>query len=409
MATRDVDLASADFWELSWTERHAAYRELRANDPIAHFSEPFGMPGPGFYAITRHADIATISRNPKVWSSAQGAFTVADLPAEFLEFFGSLIVLDDPRHARLRRIVSGVFSPRSMERTLDIVARIAGETVDAIVDRTGVFDFVEDVAMPYPLRVMCSLMGIPDEHVPMIIEHTRIMTSGGDPQVLGDLDPIASVLSSGAAMAELVSELASERIGTPTDDLITALAHGEVDGDRLSPQEIGSFFILLVAAGSETTRTSLSHGVIALDAFPHQKQRWLADIDGLMATTIEEIVRYASPVNFMRRTCVEATEVGGHHFEPGDKAIMYYSAANRDPEVFDDPDSLDLRRDPNESIAFGAPGPHFCLGAHLARRELATMFRLLLTRIPDLRLAGEPVQQRSDFLNGVLELPVRIR
>ncbi len=408
MPDAEIDLAAADFWALSWAERHVAYHRLRDTRPVAHFREPLGLPGRGFHAITRHADIVAITRNPSVWSSAQGAFTIADLPAEFLEFFGSLIVMDDPRHARLRRIVSGVFSPRALERTMALVQRIAEETVDAIVGRADAFDFVAEVAMPYPLRVMCGLMGVDDEHLPMIIEHTRILTSGGDPRILGDLDPIASMLSSGAAMAELVSDIARERLADPRDDLISALARGEVDGDRLDPQEIGSFFILLVAAGSETTRTALAHGVIALAQFPGEKERWLSDIDGMMRTAVDEIVRFASPVNFMRRTCTEPTTLGGHEFEPGDKVVMLYSAANRDPEVFADPDRLDLAREPNDSIAFGAPGPHFCLGAHLARRELATMFRLLLARVPSLEVCGEPVCQRSDFLNGVVSLPVRV-
>jgi cytochrome P450 len=200
--------------------------------------------------------------------------------------------------------------------------------------------------------------------------------------------------------------LAEDRRVNPRDDLTTALVQAEVDGERLTSAEVASFFILLVVAGNETTRNAISHGVLALTRFPDERARWWADYEAIAPTAVEEIVRWASPVIWMRRTVSEPVEVGGHRFDTGDKVLLFYNSANRDETVFADPYAFDVGRDPNPHIGFGAPGPHFCLGAHLARREITVMFRELFARLPDLEVSGPPAPLRSSFINGIKHLPV---
>jgi cytochrome P450 len=220
-------------------------------------------------------------------------------------------------------------------------------------------------------------------------------------------DAAGLVLDAGLTMAALMNRLAAERVEQPRDDLTTALVTTEVDGERLTEQEIASFFILLLVAGNETTRTAIAQGVLALHEHPDQRARWMADPD-LTRTAVEEIVRWVSPVTWMRRTATQDGRVGGHEFRAGDKFLLFYGAANRDPAVFRDPHVLDLGRDPNPHVGFGAHGPHFCLGAHLARREIGVTFRTVFDRLPDLEVCGEPVRLRSSFVNGIKHLPARL-
>jgi cytochrome P450 len=269
------------------------------------------------------------------------------------------------------------------------------------------FDLVEEISSPFPLIVICDMMGIPASERSMVLAQSNIILSGGDPDFIPEgVDPITAFLEAGAMLAGLLNELAVLRRSTPTDDLLSALVNTEVDGEQLSGDELASFFILLSVAGHETTRTALNHGITHLSQNPDQRALFLADIEGVMSTTVEEIVRYASPVVWMRRTLTQGYVLSGHEFHQGDKVIMFYGSANRDEAVFSDPDTFNVLRDPNPHVGFGGPGPHFCLGAHLARREIALMFRELYTRLPDLELAGPPVQLRSSFINGVKSLPI---
>jgi cytochrome P450 len=332
--------------------------------------------------------------------------SILDMPADMNEFYGSLISMDDPRHARLRKIVSGTFTPRMLNNVLEDVEKTAKKVVDRIVEK-GEIDFVKDVSMPFPLLVILDMMGIPHSEFDTVLAQSNIILSGGDPDFIPEgTDPITAFLGAGATLAGLLNDLAVLRRAKPTDDLLSALVNTEVDGEQLSGDELASFFILLSVAGHETTRTALSHGVTHLSQNPDQRARFLADIDGVMPTTVEEIVRYASPVVWMRRTLTQDYVLSGHEFHEGDKIIMYYGSANRDEAIFADPDTFNVLRDPNPHVGFGGPGPHFCLGAHLARREITLMFRELYTRLPDLELAGPPVQLRSSFINGVKSLPV---
>lgn len=409
MNLEDIDLSDIEFWAKPWADRNAAFATLRRENPIAYFREPIVDPfpeGPGYFAITKMRDVLEISRHPEIFCSGDGAVSILDMPADMNEFFGSLISMDDPRHARLRKIVSGTFTPRMLNNVLEDVEKTAKRVVDGIVDK-GEIDFVSEVAMPFPLLVILDMMGIPHSDFDTVLSQSNIILSGGDPDFIPEgTDPITAFLGAGATLAGLLNELAVFRRSNPTDDLLSALVNTEVDGEQLSGDELASFFILLSVAGHETTRTALSHGLTHLSQHPDQRALLLADIEGVMPSTVEEIVRYASPVVWMRRTLTQDHVLSGHQFHTGDKVILYYGSANRDEDVFEDPDVFDVLRDPNPHVGFGGPGPHFCLGAHLARREITLMFRELYTRLPDIELAGPPVQLRSSFINGVKSLPV---
>lgn len=407
----EIDLSDVEFWAKPWAERNAAFATLRRERPIAFFEEPpmLSFPeGPGYFAITRHADILTISRNPEVFSSAQGAVSILDMPPELNEFYGSFISMDDPRHARLRRIVSGTFTPKMLGKILDDVAVTAVETVDAVMDMDE-FDLVKEISSPFPLIVICDMMGIPASERQMVLEQSNIILSGGDPEFIPEgADPVAAFLGAGMMLAEMMNGLAESRRVTPTDDLLSALVNTSVDGEQLTPEELVSFFILLAVAGNETTRTAISHAIAHTGANPEQKAIWMADIEGVTPTAVEEVVRYASPVIWMRRTLTQDYELSGFKLEAGQKVILYYGSGNRDEAVFENPDVFDVLRDPNPHVGFGGPGPHFCLGAHLARREITLMMNQIFTRLPGLELAGPPEQLRSSFVNGIKHLPVRI-
>lgn len=405
----DIDLSDIEFWARPWAERNAAFAMLRAERPIAYFAEPEVPPfplGPGYFAITKMHDVLEISRHPDIFSSAAGAVSILDMPAEMNEYFGSMISMDDPRHARLRRIVSGTFTPRMLNQVLDQVALTATSVVDSIIDK-GEIDFVAEVSMPFPLLVILDMMGIPHSEFDLVLSKSNIILSGGDPEFIPEgTDPVMAFLEAGQALATLLDQVGALRRSNPTDDLLSALVNTEVDGEQLTGDELASFFILLAVAGHETTRTGLSHGVTHLSQHPDERRILLDDLDGVMGSAVEEIVRYAAPVIWMRRTLTRDHVLSGHQFHEGDKVVLYYGSANRDEEVFVDPERFDVRRDPNPHVGFGGPGPHFCLGAHLARREMAVMFRELYSRLPDLDLAGEPVQLRSNFINGIKHLPV---
>jgi cytochrome P450 len=409
MKLEDIDLSDIEFWAKPWAERSAAFATLRRENPIAYFPEPIVEPfpeGPGYFAITKMQDVLEISRRPEIFCSGQGAVSILDMPAEMNEFYGSLISMDDPRHARLRKIVSGTFTPRMLANVLEDVEKTARTVVDGIVDK-GQVDFVSEVSMPFPLLVILDMMGIPHSEFDTVLAQSNIILSGGDPEFIPEgVDPISAFLEAGATLAGLLNELAVLRRTNPTDDLLSALVNTEVDGEQLSGDELASFFILLSVAGHETTRTALSHGITHLSQHPDQRALLLADMDKVMPTAVEEIVRYSSPVVWMRRTVTQDTVLSGHELHTGDKVIMYYGSANRDEAVFANPDVFDVTRDPNPHVGFGGPGPHFCLGAHLARREITLMLRELYTRLPDLELAGPPEQLRSNFINGVKRLPV---
>jgi methyl-branched lipid omega-hydroxylase len=405
----DLDLSQNPFWEHPPAQRYAAYAQLRAMQPPPFFEvpeNPFGTDDRGYYALVRHADVAEASRNPELFSSAAGATSVVDLPVEFNEYFGSMINMDDPRHARLRRIVSRAFTPKMIKKFEDDVQRTAAEIVDDLL-ATGPCDFVQHVAARLPLKIICEMMGIGDEHYAMVLKDTNTILSGADPEFISEdmNEAITQLLASGQELAELVTGLAEQRQESPADDLVSALATANIDGEQLTPAELASFFILLVVAGNETTRTAISHSLNLLTEHPDQRELLMADFEGRIGPAVEEIVRYVSPVIWMRRTLTRDTVMNGHAYREGDKTVLFYQAANRDETVFADPDRFDITRSPNPHVGFGSAGPHFCLGAHLARREITAMLRELLTRVPGIRASGEPDYLLSSFINGIKHLP----
>ncbi len=408
MDIAEIDLSDTEFWALPLAERAAAFALLRAEERSRFFAEPevpFTEKGPGYYALVRYADVVEASRHPEVFCSGKGATNIPDLPAEFNEYFGSMINMDDPRHARLRRIVSRAFSPRLIAKFEDDVRRAATAIVDGLLV-TGPCDFVPQVAARLPLKIICEMMGIPGDQYDTVLANTNIILSGADPEFLSeDLDEaVIRLLGAGQALTDLVTGLAAGRAQAPAEDLVSALVTANIDGEQLTSAELASFFILLVVAGNETTRTALSHALMLFTEFPDQRALLLADLENRIEGAVDEIVRYASPVTFMRRTLTRDYTMNGQDYREGDKVVLYYYSANRDEAVFTDPGRFDITRSPNPHVGFGAAGPHFCLGAHLARRELTVMLRELLARVPDIT-AGEPDRLLSSFVNGIKRLP----
>jgi len=404
-----VDLSLIEFWEQPLEGRHADFAKLRALGKPPYFDMPegpFSTPGEGYYAFVSHADVSAASRQPEVFSSARGATSIEDLPPEFNEYFGSMINMDDPRHARLRRIVSRAFTPRMIKKFEEDVQRTAAVIVDDLL-ATGPCDFVQHVSARLPLKIICEMMGIGDEYYDMVLHNTNLILAGGDPEFISeDIDTaITQLLTAGKDLADLVMAIAADRAEHPQDDVITALATANIDGEQLTPAELGSFFILLVVAGNETTRTAISHALNLFTQYQDQRALLLEDLEGRLPGAVEEIVRYASPVIFMRRSVTRDCTLNGHEFREGDRAVLFYWAANRDESVFSDPGKFDITRSPNPHVGFGAAGPHFCLGAHLARREITVMLRELMTKVPTIRAAGEPDRLLSSFINGIKHLP----
>jgi cytochrome P450 len=410
-APSGLSVGHAEFWRRPLDERMADFAGLRAEHGSFFPVELQGLMDDvhPFTAVVGHAEVVEISRRPQVFCSGQGSIAVQDMPEQAMEFFGSLINMDDPRHARLRGIVSRSFTPRRLQDVVDSVEGICAELIDDMCEK-GEVDLVEAISAPFPLLVICDMMGIPRSEFGTVLEATNIILGAGDPEMMGGRDPFGALFEAGMTLTGLVNDLAAARRTNPTDDLTSALIHADVEGESLTPEEIGPFFILLAVAGNDTTRTATSLGMDLLGRFPDQRRIWQDDLDGLAAGAVEEIVRYSSPVTFMRRTATQPAELGGRSFSEGDKVVLFYGAANRDPAVFEDPDLFDLHRDASAHVGFGGPGPHFCLGAHLARRELAIAFRQLLRRLPDIEPTGPPVHleaQGIPLVGGVKRLPVR--
>ncbi|HTL87371.1 MAG TPA: cytochrome P450 [Acidimicrobiia bacterium] len=406
-----AELVDPKFWRMPLEERMARFAELREIDAFlpASFENPMSGLTEKFWVTTRFAELVEISRRPEDFCSGRGAVSIPDMPAEALEFFGSFINMDDPRHARQRGIVSRSFTPRQLASVLDSVETICSEVIDSMCEQ-GETDLVTALSQPFPLLVICDMMGIPRSEFGTVLDATNVILGAGDPDMLGGRDPMNAIFEAGIQLTTLMNELADERRKEPRDDLTSALVNAEGDEDILAPHEIAPFFILLAVAGNDTTRTAISRGMHLLSQHPDQRRRWQDDLDGVTTTAVEEIVRVASPVTFMRRTATKATRVGDHDFDEGDKVVLLYGVANRDPREFPDPERFDVLRNPNPHVGFGGPGPHFCLGAHLARREVAVAFRQLFTRLPDIEVVGDAVPLDAmgiPLVGGIKRLPVR--
>ena len=405
----EIDLSSPDFWLADRSTREGAFRTLRDMDGLQFFPEmvfedsPFPA-GPGYWALVRHEDVWAASRNAQLFCSGKGS-NIGDLPQELNEFFGSMINMDDPKHYRLRSLVAKGFTPKEVAKVEAYVTTKAAAVVDRMLEQhpDGQCDFVEAVAAPLPLDIICEMMGIPAEDVAQIFQWTNVILGAGDPEYGGSYE---ALMNAALGMFAYAQALGEDRLATPREDITSTLMHADVDGDRLSSQEFGSFFILLVVAGNETTRNAISHGMRALTDHPDQRELWWGDFEAHNRTAGEEIVRWATPVIHFRRTATEDTELSGQRIEAGQKVVLWYTSANRDERMFPDPYRFDITRPiAPAQVGFGAGGPHFCLGANLARREITVMFDELRRRVPDLRITGEPAYLESFFINGIKRLP----
>jgi cytochrome P450 len=391
-----IDLVSAS----SYADGHPweQYAWLRANDPVHWHPED---DGPGFWAITKYDDIRDISRRPKVFSSYQRGVGMAEpdeanLAAQRL----MMLTMDPPEHDRFKLLVSRGFTKSSAANLTDRIGELARDIVDEVAGR-GECDLVHDVAGRLPSALIAELVGVPRSDGERLYELTEIMHTS-DPLV-------APPEAKAAAFDEMLAyalTVAEEKRRSPGDDIASVLVQAEVDGERLTDGEFQWFFLLLVNAGGDTTRNLLASGIQLLFDHPDQRARLMADLDGLLPTAAEEMLRYTSPVVHFRRTATEATVVRGQEIAARDKLVIFYGSGNRDEDVFADPDVFDVARQPNPHMAFGGGGPHLCLGIHVARIEIIAMLRELLGRLPDLTPAGEPERLASNFIAGVRTMPV---
>lgn len=393
-----IDLVSPETFARSghpWEQ----YAWLRANAPVFWHPE---TDGPGFWAITKHDDVRTISRTPKTFSSFEKGVMLPDpddmgLMAQRL----MMLSMDPPQHDRFKLLVSRGFTPKNAPLLRPRIEELAREIVESALAK-GSCDFVSEIAGRLPSGLIAELMGMPREDGERLYDLTEIMHTNDD--------AVAPPHVKAAAIGEMLGyaqSVAERKRSEPGDDLATLLVNAEVDGDRLTDGEFQWFFLLLVNAGGDTTRNLLAAGLQLLFDHPEQRERLVADPDALLGTAIEEMLRYASPVSHFKRTVMHDTEIRGQKMRAGERVVLFYGSANRDEDVFDRPDDFDIARDPNPHVAFGAGGPHLCLGMHVARVELAVMFRELLTRMPHIEPNGPIERMHSSFIAGIHSMPVR--
>jgi cytochrome P450 len=408
---RTVDLASPD----TFVERipYEYFDWLRANEPV--YWHPEAPPNHGFWVVSKHEDLVAIHRDFRTFSSEVGHVAIEELQPDELKARQSMLETDPPKHTRLRRIVSQFFTPRAVGAYEEFVRGLAREILDAALPLREL-DFIDEISAPYPINVLVRILGAPPEDAPKLVELGDRMIANADPDysdVVIDREDTSEyrllTFRSPAAveLAEYGAALAAKRRENPEDDLVSKLVNAEVDGESLGDREFSNFFALLVIAGNETTRQALSRTIQLLAEHPDEL-RELGDDPSLLPTALEEILRFASPVFYFRRTATCDTELAGVPIRGGDKVTMWYVSANFDEEVFPDPYRFDIRREPNEHVTFGKYGPHHCLGAYLARLELRVMLDELLPRLRSLEMTGPAPRVRSNFINGVKKLPVRV-
>jgi cytochrome P450 len=311
--------------------------------------------------------------------------------------------MDPPRHTKIRRLMAASFTPKQLARIDAHIVANSQRIVDDIADK-GEIDFVKDVASLVPMNNICDMVGIPEEHRHTVAYESQFADGWRDPRLLQGADPSARVFQTIATVHGIAHELIAARRNKPENDLMTAMVQAEVDGERLTDDDISSIFALLIIAGNDTTRQSIAHGMKALTDFPEQRAWLMEDLDGRLPMAVEEIIRWATPIMTFRRTAAHDTELGGQQITEGDKVIMFYSSANMDTEVFDHPEQLNLSRSPNKHVAFGGGGIHHCLGAQLARRQITATFGELLTRLPDIHVVGEPELGTGNFFHTVMSM-----
>jgi cytochrome P450 len=404
----DVDLSSIEFWALSPADREERFARLRAAAPVTWHRQPESQLLPesegtgGYWAVVRYDDVREVSRDAERFRSGRGVM-FEDIPAELLEASQSFLAMDDPRHATLRKLVSEGFKPRAVKRIEDGIRADARTIVDELGERPE-GDFVDAVAKRLPMMTIMRMLGVPEQDREAVLWSVDAAVSWNDAEFLAGRTPLEVVGESMMILTQLASRMCVERRERPADDLITDLVQAEVDGERLTDAEIGAFLVLLSVAGNDTTRHTTSHAMRALCEFPDQRELLLGDLEGRIEAAVEEFVRWASPVMTFRRTATRDTEIAGQPIAAGHKVVMFYPSANRDERVFERPNELDIGRSPNRHVGFGGGGPHFCMGAPLARMQLSAIFTELLGRHPGVEV-GEPTYLVGNFVNGISRMP----
>ena len=402
MRTDGIDLLDLDRFQLG--EHHEMFRRLRADEPVAWHPFPDGQ---GFWNVVSHEDLVAVNRDSATFSSEAGGVSIPTPgerkeDADFSDPRGLMMLyMDPPKHTRYRLLVNKGFTPRMIGLIEEHLRYRAQLSVDRGIER-GSCDFVVDIAAELPLQVIAEMMGVPHEDRHQLFDWSNRMIGSEDPEYkVTD----AEVMEAATEMFVYANDLAAKRRAEPTDDIISALLQAEVDGERLTDLEFDLFFELLAVAGNETTRNLISHGMHFMFQWPDQWQQLLAD-RSLMNTAVDEMLRFASPVMYMRRTAQRDLDLRGQHIKEGDPVALWYISGNRDEEVYDRPNEYDITRSPNDFVVFGGGGPHFCLGANLAKLEIRVMFEELLDRLPDIQLAGDVQRLRSNFINGIKHMPV---
>ena len=403
MQLSDIDLLDLD----RFTEGvpHDWFTYLREHAPVYRHPEPNS---PGFWVLTKHADVILVGKDGRTFSSDQDNGGVVPIeessPVGDADFGDAKLMLmtDPPEHTRKRKLVNHGFTPRMINRMEEHIRDLTTELLDGVLAKDQC-DFVVEVAAELPLLVIAELIGVPAEDRHKIFDWSNRMVGSQDPEYLIDAE---KVFEAQVEMFMYAGGLAEERRKEPRDDIMTVLLNAEVDGERMSDMDFNLFFMLLSVAGNETTRNAIAHGMNAFLDNPDQYQS-LVDDPSLINTAVEEIVRWASPVMYFRRNATADVEIRGEQIKAGDKLSIWYASANRDEEVFEDPFRFDIRRDPNPHIGFGGGGPHFCLGANLARMEIRVLFEELIRRVPRVEALGAPDRLRSNFIAGIKHLPVR--
>jgi cholest-4-en-3-one 26-monooxygenase len=394
-------LEDIDLLEDTWAREipYAALERLRREDPVHWHPEPDGR---GFWAVTKHADVKAVSHDPRTFSSERGCTFIDDQTDEALaQMRLSILNMDAPKHNRYRRLVSKGFTPRMIGQLLETVEQRAVRIVDDVCER-GEAEFVEELAGKLPLEMICEMIGLPEADWPRMFEISNLLIGRDDPDFrFAEPGPEEAA----AEIFAYCDAVAADRRAHPRDDLMTTLVQAELDGDRLSDFDLDLFFVTLVVAGNETTRNLINHAMLAIIDHPDQAERLRRD-PSLWDTAVEEMLRWGTSITNFRRTATRDTELRGRTIAEGDKVVLYYTSANRDEEVFDDPYAFDVGRTPNDHVTFGGGGVHYCLGANLARAEIRAIMRQLVERLPDLELAGEARRLRSDFVNGIKTMPV---
>ena len=390
---------------------HAAFKRFREESPVAWVEE--GDDGAGFWAITKHADVIEVSRDYKRFTAARG-IRIEEMADDELDARRTLMEFDPPDHTRLRRLVQPGFTPKVVTTYEAAFRRLVGLVLDEVLP-LGDFDFVTEIARELPIRMLCRLVGVPEEDSSKLVTWGDQMISNADPEYTPviidkvDSDEYRLLPFRSPAALEIfryAEEIALQRRQYPKDDIITTLLTAEPDGKPLTDLEFKNFFTLMMVAGNETTRHTISHGLIYLHNHPDQVAEWRRDLEAGSEAATEEILRASSVTMHFRRTATEDTEIRGVPITAGDKVVVWYTSANYDTDLLDDPFTLDLKRDPNPHITFGT-GRHVCLGAALARLEVRVFFEEFLSRVADFKV-GEPDRLRSNFISGIKHLPVKI-